>query len=163
MSEADFSGLKPVVVERLGPFVEALREHWGGDLSALFVVGSAVTVDFDPKTSDINTLAVLEGIRFRELSGLAKLGGRFGKKGISAPMLFTREMIDRSLDVFPVGFLTFKLHHRCVLGDQALGEGLQAYVDGSQGLVQDGQVYRVDIGYWILGIGDWGLGIQGLE
>ena len=47
MSEVDLSGLKRVVAERLGPFVEKLVSDWGDDLTHVFVVGSATTPDFD--------------------------------------------------------------------------------------------------------------------
>ena len=122
MSEVDLSGLKRVVAERLGPFVEKLVSDWGDDLTHVFVVGSATTPDFDEKTSDINTLVVLKEIHFKQLSTLAGMGTKFGRKGITAPMPFTREEIARSLDVFPVEFLTFKLHHQCIRGDDFIEE-----------------------------------------
>jgi hypothetical protein len=120
MGKTDLSRLRPVVAERLGPFVERLVQDWPENLTHLFVVGSATTTDFDERTSDINTLAVLTEVRFEGLTKLAEDGARFGKKGIAAPMLFTRRQIERSLDVFPMEFLSFRLHHECVLGDDFL-------------------------------------------
>ena len=110
MSEVDLSGLTRVVAERLGPFVDQLVSDWGGDLTHVFVVGSATTPDFDERTSDINTLVVLREIHFEQLSSLAGLGTKFGRKGITAPMPFTRQEIERSLDVFPVSYTHLRAH-----------------------------------------------------
>ncbi len=122
MSHVDLSGLKPVVAERLKPFMDRLVCDWGANLTHCFVVGSATTPDFDERVSDINTLAVLEHVHIDELSSLAQAGPTFGRKGISAPLLLTRRQIERSLDVFPVVFLNFKLHHQCILGDDILAQ-----------------------------------------
>ena len=120
MALADFSRLNPVVAKRLKPLVEKMVRDWGDGITHLCVVGSATTPDFDEKVSDINTLAVLSRISFSDLGMLAEAGAGFGQRGLAAPMLFTRVQIERSLDVFPVEFLTFRLHHQCILGDDLL-------------------------------------------
>ena len=42
--------------------------------------------------------------------------------GISAPLIMTPDYIQKSLDVFPVEFLNFRLIHHTLLGKDILGE-----------------------------------------
>jgi hypothetical protein len=51
------------------------------------------------------------------LEVLASLGKRYGRKGISAPLIMTPEYITHSLDVFPVEFLNIKLLHETLFGE----------------------------------------------
>lgn len=120
MSEFKLEGLKPVVSERIRPFLEDVFRVFGQNIHSCYVVGSAATEDFDPGLSDINSIVVLGGMDFGSLRELAPLGKKYGKRKISAPLIMTREYILSSLDVFPVEFLSYRLVHETVYGDDMM-------------------------------------------
>lgn len=93
-----------------------LKEDLGGNLSSLSVVGSALTGDFHPKHSDINTVLVVGRRSHELLKQLASLGREMGRRRLRAPLVMTAEYIERSADVFGVEFLDFQLNHVVVHG-----------------------------------------------
>lgn len=109
--------LKEKAAERFLPFQEDILDHYSNKIHSISIIGSALTDDYDPKHSDINSVFVLHKMDLTFLELLAPLGKKYGKKGISAPLLMTPEYIAGSLDVFPIEFLNIKLLHRTVYGE----------------------------------------------
>ena len=99
-----------------------LHEDLGDDLLSLCVVGSALTSDFHPQYSDINTVLVVRRRSHQLLQRLAGYGKSMGKRKLRAPLLMTPEYIQQSLDVFGVEFLDFQLNHTLVYGSDPLNE-----------------------------------------
>lgn len=97
-------------------FLQDVLSSLPEEVLSVALTGSCVTGDYLPGRSDINSVVVLSGITPAILDTLASLGGRHGKKGISAPLVMTPEYIERSLDVFPVEFLDIKLIHITIYG-----------------------------------------------
>lgn len=112
--------LDPVVAKRAGSFLEDVVSSCGGNLHSMHVVGSAVTSDFDPNASDINSLVVLKDMDLGFIESLAPLGRKYGARGVAAPVIMTPRYIADSLDAFPVEFLDFKLIHKTVYGEDIL-------------------------------------------
>ena len=110
------TGLKADIADRYNPFLEILLEHHRDKLHSVYIVGSALTRDYDPKISDINSVVVQHAMDLKFLEQLAPLGKKFGKKGIAAPLLMTPAYIESSRDVFPIDFLNIKLLHHTVFG-----------------------------------------------
>jgi hypothetical protein len=54
-------------------------------------------------------------LKFLEI--IAPLGKKYSRHKIAAPLIMTPEYIIKSVDVFPVEFLNFKLIHSAVYGD----------------------------------------------
>ncbi len=108
------------VLERYRPFLDELLNQYRDNIHSVHLVGSAITPDYDPKVSDINSLVVLKEMDLGFLEFLAPLGKRYRKKRISAPLIMTPYYINRSLDVFPVEFLNFHLIHHTVYGEDIL-------------------------------------------
>ncbi len=102
------------------PFLRDILTHCKEDIISIYVIGSAVTKDFHPKYSDINTLIVVKETKVAFLDFIAALGKRYGKKKIRAPLIMTRDYINRSLEVFPLEFLEMKLIHQLVYGEDVL-------------------------------------------
>src|SRR5574342_578321 len=73
MNGLDFTGLKPIVAEKLSPMVEDILKGHASNLHSFHVVGSAVIPDYDEKLSDINSLVVLHSMDLRFISFLAPL------------------------------------------------------------------------------------------
>ena len=99
-----------------------LQEDLNDDLLSLCVVGSALTGDFHPKYSDINTVLVVQRRSHQLLQKLAGYGKSMGKRKLRAPLLMTPEYIQQSLDVFGVEFLDFQLNHALIYGSDPFTE-----------------------------------------
>ena len=112
----DFN-LKADISARYKPFLDIVLKHHHDKLHSVHLVGSALTQDYDPKTSDINSVMVLQKMDFKFLELLAPLGKKYGKKGVAAPLIMTPTYIHQSLDVFAIEFLNMKLFHHTVFGE----------------------------------------------
>ena len=109
--------LNHAAVERFKPFQDEILKSHKDHIHSITITGSALTDDFDPEKSDVNSVFVLNKMNLRFLEVLAPLGKTYGKKGISAPLIMTPEYIMRSLDVFPIEFLNIKLLHETIFGE----------------------------------------------
>lgn len=118
----NLNGLNPFVQQRFKPFLEDIIGRLKQQIHSVHIVGSAVTDDFNEKTSDINSIVVLNEMKMNLLKPIAPLGGVYRKKGISSPLFMTPHYISRSLDTFPVEFLNFKIMHRTVFGEDILND-----------------------------------------
>ncbi len=116
MNTLTLTGMNPVVAAKISPMVEELLREHGSNVHSFHIVGSAVMPDYNEKVSDINSVAVLHNMDLKFISFLAPLGRKYGKKRIAAPLVMTPEYIHRSLDVFPIEFLDFRLIHRTIYG-----------------------------------------------
>jgi hypothetical protein len=105
------------IQKQFEPFMEEISSHAGDNLHSVFITGSALTTDYDPKHSDINSVLVLNRMDLNLLEWLAPLGKKFGKKRIAAPLIMTPDYVKKSLDVFPIEFLSIKLLHHCHQGE----------------------------------------------
>ncbi len=110
-------GLPPATSEPIKLLAAHLETSLADNLAGITVVGSALTDDFRPQTSDINTVVLLRRHTTAALSAIASLAKPMHKQRISPPLLMTQAYIDRSRDVFGVEFLDFQLTHRTVLGE----------------------------------------------
>jgi len=99
-----------------------LQKDLDDNLLSLCVVGSALTDDFHPKYSDINTVLVVQRRSHQLLKQLAGYGKSMGKRKLRAPLLMTMEYIEQSLDVFGVELLDFQFNHVVVYGRDPFGE-----------------------------------------
>ena len=120
MSNIESGRLAPEVAEKIKPFFEEILKGYPENIHSIHLVGSAVTEDFIKKISDINSVFVLKKMDLKFLEFVAPLGKKYKKKGVAAPLIMTPEYIRRSLDVFPVEFLDFKLIHETVFGQDIL-------------------------------------------
>lgn len=96
---------------------ERLEARLRDNLQSLSVVGSALTQDFAPKTSDINTVVLLAAYDMPALTAVAVLAPALSRYQISPPLLLTDFYIQRSCDVFGIEFLDFQLVHETILGE----------------------------------------------
>lgn len=117
MKEIKLEGLNPVVSDRLAPFIKEVLDGHAENIHSVHVIGSSVTADFNEKTSDINSVVVLNNMDFGFIEFLAPMGRKYSKKRIAAPLILTPDYILDSLDVFPIEFHDFRLIHRTVSGD----------------------------------------------
>jgi hypothetical protein len=117
MPVLDLEKLRPDAVERIRPFLEEILSKYMDKVHSLHITGSCITEDFDPKVSDVNSIVALKEMDLKFLELLAPLGRKYGKHRVAAPLIMTPEYIKRSLDVFPIEFMNFKLIHKTVFGE----------------------------------------------
>ncbi len=120
MENLNLKNIIPEVSDRITPFVEDIMKGDTGNLHSFHIVGSALTPDFNKKTSDINSVVVLKEMNLGFVKFLAPLGRKYRKKGVAAPLIMTPEYIKTSLDVFPIEFFNFKLIHHTLFGEDIL-------------------------------------------
>lgn len=109
--------LKPVAVKNIRPFLDEILEKYHAKIHSIYITGTAITDDFNEKTSDVNSVVVLKDMHLKFLELLSLLGKKYSKQKVAAPLIMTPEYIKTSLDVFPVEFLNFKLIHATVFGE----------------------------------------------
>ncbi len=112
-----WDSIRQTIRDPLSRFVEHLQTGLGVHLGSVTVVGSALTDDFRPGVSDINTVVVLDEPSVSALKAVASLAKPMRRHGLSAPLLMTTSYIERSRDVFGVEFLDLQLTHETILGD----------------------------------------------
>ncbi|RJQ56535.1 MAG: hypothetical protein C4526_01835 [Nitrospiraceae bacterium] len=113
--------LKPAAAGKIKPFLQDILNGYQESIHSIHITGSAVTEDFQEKTSDVNSIIVLKKMDLKFLEALAHFGKKYAKQRVGAPLIMTPEYIKNSLDVFPVEFLNFKLLHSTVFGEDILG------------------------------------------
>ncbi|RZB34574.1 MAG: hypothetical protein SRB1_00342 [Desulfobacteraceae bacterium Eth-SRB1] len=114
--------MKEGAAGKFKPFLDVVLNNYKDKLHSIHITGSALTEDFNPDTSDINSILVLNKMDLKFLEDFAPLGKKFGKKKISSPLIMTQEYILSSLDVFPVEFLTIKTLHKTVFGEDIFSD-----------------------------------------
>ena len=113
--------LKDAIIERFKPFHDDILNRYKNNIHSITITGSAVTEDFIPGKSDVNSVFVLKEMDLKFLELLAPLGKKYSKKRIAAPLVMTPEYIRNSLDVFPLEFLNIKLLHKTIWGEDLFG------------------------------------------
>jgi hypothetical protein len=109
--------LQVQIQDSVRDFAEKLLTALGDNLQSVTVIGSSLTDDFRPDTSDINTVLILGSQNLESLNSIASLAKPMSRKKISPPLLMTQSYIEQSQDVFGVEFLDFQLAHETVMGD----------------------------------------------
>jgi hypothetical protein len=109
--------LKEEVRERMGPFLDEVLEGHGDNMHSIHITGSALTGDFNPKTSDVNSVFVLKEMDLGFLEHIAPRGKKYRKQKVASPLIMTPVYISNSVDVFPIEFLNIKLIHETVYGE----------------------------------------------
>ncbi len=120
MSDLVLDKLNEEISKAVRPFFEEVLVGYRENVHSIHVAGSAVTPDFNPKTSDINSIFVLNEMDIKFLEVIAPRGKKYRKQRIAAPLIMTPSYIKKSLDVFPLEFLNFKLIHETVYGEDIL-------------------------------------------
>ncbi|NOX20980.1 MAG: hypothetical protein GXO99_06960 [Nitrospirae bacterium] len=120
MKEFKTEGLKEEIAERFVNFLKDVLAKYSDNLHSVHLIGSALTPDYIPGVSDINSIFVLKEMDLGFLKLLAPLGKKYKKTGIAAPLIMTPRYIENSLDVFPIEFFDFRLIHHTIVGEDIL-------------------------------------------
>ena len=116
----EHSQLPEPLLSALQVFVEEAVAATKNALESIVLYGSAVKHDFCEETSDLNLLLVFREISLQTLDAFAPV---FRKGQTHLPlgvMLYSREDLARSTDVFPIKFMDIKAHHQLLWGSDVL-------------------------------------------
>jgi hypothetical protein len=108
----------------IGRLIDELRQALGAKLTSVMLYGSAARGDFEPGTSDVNILVVVED---HDPGTLEALGGpfrRWARRGHPPPPIFSPGQIRDAADVFPVELLDLREHSVVLHGRNAF-EGVE--------------------------------------
>ena len=107
--------------KQISEFVREFQELAGANLESLVLYGSAVSGDYEQEYSNINLLAILKDTTFSRLLALAPVIRAWTKRH-PAPLLITRDELERSADVFSIELLDMKRRHRVLAGADVVSE-----------------------------------------
>jgi hypothetical protein len=113
-----------VTEKQLEEFVRRAQQAAGPNLQSVILYGSAASGEFQSEFSHLNLLCLLREASFAQLSAIAPVAGWWRRQKNSAPLVLTREELERSADVFAIELLDMQRHHRVLFGDDVL-KGLQ--------------------------------------
>lgn len=117
METLNINNINPVISKQIEPFLYKVLGTDKSKVHSIYLSGSVITEDFNEKTSNINTVIILNEMSLDFVYIIASLGNDVKNKQIAAPLIMTQEYIKRSLDVFPIEFLDLKLIHTILYGD----------------------------------------------
>jgi predicted nucleotidyltransferase len=110
--------------KQISEFISRLRAASGENLLSVILYGSAADGEFHPEFSNVNLLCVLRETTFATLAAMAPAVEWWTRQKHHAPLVLTREEMERSTDVFSIEFLDMKQRHRVLFGEDVLS-GLQ--------------------------------------
>ena len=103
--------------KHIAEFVERLKQAIGTNLECLALFGSAVSEEFHPGFSDVNTLCIVRELSAATLDTLAPAFAWWSRKKYPAPLVFSRTELERSADVFAIELFDICQRHRVVYGE----------------------------------------------
>lgn len=112
----------------IAELVERLKLATGTNLECLVLFGSAVSEEFHPGFSDVNTLCVVRELSAATLDALAPAFVWWSRKKYPAPLVFSRSELERSAGVFPIELFDISQRHRVVYGENIFNT-MQAPMD----------------------------------
>ena len=105
---------------QLKEFLSRLQPAAGGNLVSVVLYGSAATGEFRAGQSDLNILCLVNHADAKDLESLHGVSEWWIKKGNHPPLIFTRDELPRSADVFAIELLDMKASHRILFGPDFL-------------------------------------------
>ena len=120
MADLNTSNLSIQIKNRVSPIFNEILSSFETNIKSIYIIGSAVTSDFDTKTSDVDSLIVMSEKDLGIFEFLAQIGKKYGKRKIRAPIIMTYGYLQSSLEVFPIQFLNMKTINELAYGEDVL-------------------------------------------
>jgi len=106
--------------KQISDFVAQLREAAGANLESVVLYGSAVSGEYDPDYSNVNLLVVLKDTSLPKLLAIAPAVSKWTGHKRHAPLLISRQELERSADVFSIELLDMQQQHRVLYGSDPI-------------------------------------------
>jgi len=113
---------KSVPEKQISDFVERLKQAAGDNLESVLLYGSAVTGDYDPDYSNVNLVVILKETSLAKLMAIAPVVGSWVDQKRHAPLIITRDELERSADVFAIELMDIKQRHRVMFGADPIAQ-----------------------------------------
>jgi predicted nucleotidyltransferase len=104
----------------VGRYVADYRGAFGGNLVSVVMYGSAVTHEYRPRHSDINTAIVLGTCEISDLVKSLGIARKWLAKKVATPFFMTKEYIASSLDSYPIEFIDMRSNYKVLFGEDVL-------------------------------------------
>jgi predicted nucleotidyltransferase len=106
--------------KQINEFVTRMRQAAGENLESIILYGSAASGEFHPGFSNVNLLCILGQVSFQHLSAIAPAVAWWDRQKHRPPLVFTREELERSADVFSIELLDMQRRYRVLFGNDVL-------------------------------------------
>jgi predicted nucleotidyltransferase len=106
--------------KQINEFISRLRAASGENLQSVILYGSAADGEFHPEFSNVNLLCILRESSFATLTALAPVVEWWTRQKQHAPLVLTRDELERSTDVFSIELLDMQQRHRVLFGHDVL-------------------------------------------
>lgn len=103
--------------EPIRSYVELYQGLDGDNLLSVTLYGAIAAGTFKREEHTVANVLVLKEVNLWKLYHLAESGSKFGRAGISAPLIMTPEYIRASLDTFPLELIEIQQNHVTIMGD----------------------------------------------
>src|SRR5271170_6270508 len=113
-----------VAEKQITEFISRLRTASGKNLQSVILYGSAADGEFHPDFSNVNLLCILGETSFGALTAMAPAVEWWTRQKHHAPLVLTREELERSTDVFSIELLDMQQRHRVLFGEEDILSGL---------------------------------------
>ena len=101
-------------------YVADWQTSFGHEVEGIYLYGSAARGEYVAGKSDINFLVLLTPFGMARLRHAVEITEKWRKRNVAVPLVLTRDYIMKSLDSFPIEFLTIKRHYRVIFGQDVL-------------------------------------------
>lgn len=108
--------------KQINEFVSRLRQSAGENLQTVILYGSAATGEFHTEFSNVNLLCIVREMSFGVLTAMAPAVEWWSRQKHHAPLVLTREELERSADIFSIELLDMRQRHRVLFGDDVLSD-----------------------------------------
>lgn len=112
----------------MAQLVERLKKAAGANLTSVVLFGSAAGGHYEPKHSDLNVLCTLERLDGPALEALRPAVEWWTGRGNPHPLIFSRDDLRCSADVFAIELLDIKARHKMLYGEDCFA-GLHVPMD----------------------------------
>lgn len=102
--------------KQIREFVARLQQAAGTNLESIILYGSAASGEYDADYSNINLLVILKDTTLPKLLAIAPVVEGWTQHKHPAPLLITRDELERSADVFSIELLDIQRRHRVLFG-----------------------------------------------
>ncbi len=108
--------------KQISEFVTQLRQAAETNLESVILYGSAASGEYEADYSNVNLLAVLKDTSLPKLLVLADAIMGWTEQKHPAPLLITREELERSADVFSIELMDMRRQHRVLFGPDVVAD-----------------------------------------
>lgn len=114
--------LPQIVRNHIDAYVQGLREIGGDAIQSVTLFGRVLDASFDVDHQAIRNVLIVEKVELDLLRRIGQSGARWGKLGVTAPLVMTPTYISLSLDTFSLEMLDIHMRHKTVFGEDSFAD-----------------------------------------